>query len=128
MALSEINFNQDILPQPDMESTYVTGTVASGNNVTKGMPLILSGDPAKWSIAADDAQTYNMGVALEDIDASAGDVDGRIMTGGGISISSLTLSSLTISGTSVTAGASGLLKNNNIRVITTSDAMKKVVE
>jgi hypothetical protein len=128
MALSTINYNQDILPQPDMESTYVSETVASGNNVTKGMPLIKSGDPAKWSIAADDSQVFSMGVALEDIDASAGDVVGRIMTGGGISLSTLTLSSLSISGTSVTSAASGLLKMNNIRVINTTDAIKKVVE
>lgn len=128
MALSEIDFNQDILPQPDMESTYTLGTVASGNTVTKGMPLKLSGDPAKWSIAEDGLQHYNMGIALEDIDASVADATGKIMTGGGISINSLSLSAVSITAVGVTAGITGLMKNNNIRVLDTAGAIKKVVE
>jgi len=128
MALSEIDFNQKILPQSDMEATYVNGTVASGNNVLAGMLVKLSGNPAKWSIAGDDLQQYNVAVAIEAIDASAGDVTGKILTGGGISLSSLNLSSVTITSTGVTAGVTGLLKNNNIRVVSTSDAIKKVAE
>lgn len=128
MALSEINFNQRILPQPDMEASYVNGTVVSGNDVKDGMPVVLTGDPAKWAIAGDDLQTYNVGVALEDIDATSADATGKIMTGGGISLSTLNLSAITITSTGITAGVTGLLKNNNIRVLSTTDAIKKVVE
>ena len=128
MAQSDIDFNQRILPQTDMDSTYVNGTVASGNDVKDGMPVRLNGDPAKWEIAPDDLQHYNMGIAIEDIDASGGDVDGRIMTGGGISISTLDLSAVSITAVGVSTGVIGLMKNNNIRVLNTSDAIKKVVE
>lgn len=128
MSLTEIDFNQKILPQTDMNSTYVNGTVLSGEDVKDGMPVKLTGDPAKWKIAPDDLQGYNMGIALEDIDATGGDATGRIMTGGGISINSINLSAVSITAVGVTAGITGLMKNNNIRVLNTSDAIKKVVE
>lgn len=133
MALTSVNYNQEILPQPDMESTYVNGVVASGNDVSEGMTVKLSGATDKYSIATDDLQAYNLGVALEDIDASSGDVTGRIMTGGGYSLASLDVSSVSITAAGVTASGiaiavGGLLKNNGIRLVSTSDAIKKVVE
>lgn len=128
MTQSNVDFNQRILPQPDMESTIVNGTVVSGNNVKDGMPVKLTGDPAKFAIVTDDLQHYGLGIAIEDIDASAGDVAGKIMTGGGISLDTLDLSAITITATSVTSGMTGLMKNNNIRILNTADAIKKVVE
>jgi len=128
MTQSTINYNQKILAQPDMESTYVNDVVASGNDVSEGQPLIKTGDPAKWEIMADDLQHVNIGIALEDIDASAGDVSGNILTGGGISISDLDLSAITITATSVSSGVTGLMKNNSIRIVDTTAAIKKVVE
>lgn len=128
MSQTDVDFNQRILPQPDMESTFVEGTVKSGNDVKDGMPVKLTGDPAKFEIVTDDLQHYGLGVAIEDIDASSGDVVGKVMTGGGIAISTLDLSAITITATSVTSGMTGLLKNNNIRLLNASDAIKKVVE
>ena len=129
MAQTTIDYNQIIIEQTDLKSTYKASVIASGQgNVLVGTPVVGKGDPEKWEVMADDSQQYRVGVVLEAADATAADAETKILTGGGISIDTLVLDNVTITGQSVPAAVSGILKNNGIRVVNTTDAIEKVAE
>ena len=129
MAQTTIDYNQLIIEQIDLKSTYKSTVIASGQGVvTAGTPVIGKGDPEKFEVMPDDLQQYRVGVLLEDVDATSGDAEAKVLTGGGISIDNLVLDNVTITGQSVPAAVSGILKNNGIRVVNTTDAIEKVAE
>lgn len=129
MAQTTVNFNQFIIEQTDLKSTYVDGTIKSGEGaVAVGTPVIGQGDPEKFVKMEDDSQQYRVGIVMDAVDATSADKSARILTGGGISIDSLVLTNIAITGQSVSAAVGGILKNNGIRVVETIDAIQKVAE